>query len=254
MCCWLCQCWPENWREAPRASGLKWHAAPGRCSTVPSPRADATVLLLCEQEPGEELLHCAWCVEGQDVRNVLVGAHDHEASVVAVDTAGVEDFGLFRSWRERLVVIDQPVASLCGAQQLRQGGGLDFVMALLQDAAHIDHGVDVCPCWGDAARHLEPGIRELLQTGFRVIDGQPVAESVDASATVGSGDVTELERFRIADAGDGCRVEALADGEPGGEALMLAAAGEDGRLVMGAHAGRVAPLAFELFQQVGFGV
>ena len=64
---------------------------------------------------------------------------------LAVDAAQIEDVGaVLEVGRERLLVVDQPEASLARKQNRRQLLDLEVAMPLLEDRANVDDAVDVC--------------------------------------------------------------------------------------------------------------
>src|SRR6188768_2839196 len=92
----------------------------------------------------EECRELLIAIERKNVRDVLVGPHDHHAPPFAIDATHGEDvIAAFEVGAEHLFVVAKSEPSLPRQKEGRHGLDGDVVMALLEHRADIEHRVDV---------------------------------------------------------------------------------------------------------------
>jgi hypothetical protein len=81
------------------------------------------------------------------VRDVLVRSHDCQAPAVSIDAPHFEDVvAVLKVGAEHFFIVTKPVTALRGHQESGHGLDRELAMALLENGAYIDLGVDICPC------------------------------------------------------------------------------------------------------------
>ena len=87
-------------------------------------------------------------VKRQDMCHILVGAHDHNAALITVDAAQVENILVpFQVWAESLFIINEPQIAFRRAQQWVQIGDVRVAEPLLQYSADINHRINIGIFW-----------------------------------------------------------------------------------------------------------
>ena len=100
-------------------------------------------------------------VDREYVSDILVGADDHYAALIAIDAPHIEDILAGPAvGAEYLLVVEQPVAPLARQKEGRHGRQVEIAVVLLKDGPEIKGGIDVGSRRGEAPDRRTWRVRE----------------------------------------------------------------------------------------------
>ena len=97
-----------------------------------------------QHEAVEECSELLVSIKREDMRDVLIWAHNDHAACLTIDAAhGKDVVAAFDVGAEYFLVVAEPVTPLLGQKQRRHGLDGEFMMSLLEHRADIDYRVDI---------------------------------------------------------------------------------------------------------------
>jgi ABC transporter substrate binding protein len=190
-------------------------------------------------------------IERQNMRDKLVGAHDHQASPSSIDAPHGEDvLPVFEVRAKDLLIVAQSEAAFTWKKERRQFPDVDIVVALLKDCPHVDHRVDIL------ARRRVGSDRRLLRVGEKIAQAPNAGISrcrifrahkgEDTPPAIRLDDVAEVHWLRVRSPDHRRGMKPHADRQPLREMLPSRLAGEERRLVACRRPRRIAPMLDEI--------